>query len=255
MREGGVLTELHSGAAAGRAKRGERRADVLAQFDMRHAFLQRGQSGTEGHDRDVVGALHQGDLRGRLEHPATGRHRSRQGQLHAGWQGSTNALRNEEPHALFQADLAARHAAVLEDARHEGAPVFVFLPDPDVVAEGGNLARALLFKRRRHVGQVAFLRDDQEKRALAEAPAHAGEILHARAVLEHQGGNALLSHQLPRFFDARHALRFGNRRGGAGKRRQRRDGRRHTGRTGRYGGRGRRRRRATGGGGQGCRGH
>ena len=67
-----------------------------------------------------------------------------------------SAVGDEEAHALFDADLRGRDAAVFQDAADQRHRVLVFLPDADVVRELDDFARALLLEAGRHVGDSPF---------------------------------------------------------------------------------------------------
>ena len=212
VRKRRVLAEPDERRSAGPAERVECRADVAAELDLRHAVAQCGQRGTKRFDGDVVGALHERDFGRRLDHPAAGRHRRGQDDLRCR-RRLRDAVGDEEADALLDADLRRRHAAVLQNAEDRRAPVFIFLPDPDVLGEGRELPRPRLLETGADVGQLALLRNHEEERPLAEPPPDVGEVGHARARFEHDGADVVLGHQPPRFLDARQTflLRDGRR--------------------------------------------
>src|SRR5581483_11555500 len=79
----------------------------------------------------------------------------------------------------------------------------VFLPRAQIAsAEFDQLPRARFLESRSHPRDVAFGRNDGHERALAQAPADAGEVEHARTALEQDRVDAVVGHEPPRFFDA-----------------------------------------------------
>ena len=202
------------------------RADVAAQLNLRHALAQGRQSRAKRFDSDVVGALHQRDFRWRLEHPAAGGHRRREDDLR-GRRCLRDAVGDEEAHALLDADLRGRYAAILQDAENRCPPVLVFLPDADVLGERRELSRAGLLEAGADVRQLALLWDHEQERPLAESPPDVHEVAHARARFEHDGADVVLGHQASGLLDATQALLIGDRRCLAGKRLERADALRH----------------------------
>ena len=162
-----------------------------------------------GFERDVVGALHQRDLRCRLDHPAAGGHRRCENDLR-GRRCLRDAVGDEEAHALLDADLRGRHAAILQDAEDGCAPVLVFLPHADVFGERRELSRAGLLEARADVRQLALLWDHEQERPLAESPADVHEVAHARARFEHDGTDVVLGHQATGLLDATQTLLIGD---------------------------------------------
>ena len=155
------------------------RQDVVAQIALRHPLAQRREPGFVGGDRHVVRALHQRDLRGRLDHAAAGGDRIGADVIERRRFG-LDAVHDEEAQPLLDADAAGRDAAILEDLRDRAVRALVFLPGADVGAELDQLARPRLLEAGADPRELALGRDDGDEGTLALAPPHAGEIEHAR---------------------------------------------------------------------------
>ena len=187
-----------------------RRGDVGAQLVLRHPFLERLERGAERFDGDVAGLLHQRQLGRALDHAAAGRDHFRVDEL-GRRRFLLHAVEDEEAQPLFDADAAAGGAAIPEDAGDLPVGAFVFLPHAHFGALRHQLARAFFLEARRHPRQLALRRNHAHERPLAEAPAHAGEIEHARSAFEHDRADLVRRHQLLRLLHARRPLFFRDR--------------------------------------------
>src|SRR5713226_9716003 len=118
---------------------------------------------------------------------------------------------DKKAHTLFDADAPCANAAIADDLRDTTIRTLVFFPGADVSAEFDQLTRALFFELGTNPGEFAALRDDEGEHALALAPAHAGEVIHAGSRLDIDGVDLLLSHQALRFRDPGSAFVVGDR--------------------------------------------
>ena len=201
-------------------------ATLAANCRLGHALPQGGERGLVGGDRDVVGALHQRDLRRRLDDAAAGGDRVGTDVLERGRRPADH-VEEEEAHALLDADAPGRDAAVLQDLGHRLSRVLVLLPRADVGAEADQFASAPLLELGAHPGDLAARGDHGREHPLAAAPAHAGEVEQARARLEVEGVDSVVHHQRARLLDAAPPLVVGDRHDAAQHRRERTDRWRH----------------------------
>ena len=102
-----------------------------------------------------------------------------------------DAVGDEEAHALLDADLAGRDAAVLQDAGDDRAPVLVFLPHADVVGELRDLARALFLEPGRRRRRARPSRGCTSRNGRSLRPQRTfDEVAHARPRLEDDRAHA-----------------------------------------------------------------
>src|SRR6266542_1388810 len=181
------------------------RYTVGGKLALWHAVAHRGPGSAISDQGDVVRALHQGDLRGRLEHSTTG----------SDWRGTdklelrhlaANAIEEKEAHAFFHADAARANPAIADDLRDAEIRTLILFPGAHVFTEFDQLARPFLFKLGTDPGELTSLWNDKREHALARAPAHAGEIEHAGAWLNVDRVDLLFGHQALRFRDTRLSL-------------------------------------------------
>src|SRR5262249_10243100 len=139
VRERRVLAEDHERAVGVAAELPRRRRHRRAELRVRHALLHTLERGADRLERDVVRALHQRDLGGRLDHATARRHWRGADVLRAG-KALTHAVEDEEANALLEADLAVRRSAIAQNAGDHLVRALVFLPHANVIRELDQLA-------------------------------------------------------------------------------------------------------------------
>src|SRR5436190_6696043 len=137
--KGGVFAEAGGNRRALRAERAVRGEDVVPEIALGHTFAKRRESRLVGRERHVVGALHQRNLGGGLDRPASSGDRIGADVVERR-RFFLDAVEDEEAKAFFNADAAGRHTAILENLGDETVGTVVLLPGPDVVAELDQLA-------------------------------------------------------------------------------------------------------------------
>src|SRR6266487_574162 len=223
--KGGVFAEAGGNRRTLRAERAVRREDVVPEIALRHAFAKRCESRLVGRERHVVGALHQRNLGGRLDRPASSGDRIGADVVECR-RFFLDAVEDEEAKAFFNADAAGRHTAILENLGDETVGTVVLLPRPDVFAERNQLTRSRFLECWTDPRQLAFRRDHGDERPLAQAPADAREIEQARSSFEVDGADVVLGHQPPRLVETAQPLRLRDRYDAVRHRTERADGRR-----------------------------
>ncbi len=177
--EGGVLTEDGHGCAAG-AEGAECGGDVGAEIALRHAFTEGGERGLVGFDGDIVGALQESDLGGRFDHAAARRYGGRADGFEGGGFLAKSVERGEAD-LLFEPQGSGDDAAIAQCLR----------------GFGGFGGSPLGFAFERQNPRLAGL-------------AFAGEIVHAGAALQVDGGHLVFAHEAAGLFDARGTLGAGD---------------------------------------------
>src|SRR3989442_11686121 len=146
---------------------------------LRHSFRQRAVHCLVGLERDMRGEAHQLELVRVLDHPAACSDRRRTGEMEPGCR-TGNAVAEYELRRLLDAEVSRADTAIFEPLRHALERALIFLPRPHVGpgerTERELLARAIFLERGTHAEWVALGRQDDGKKPLAVAPAHAGEI-------------------------------------------------------------------------------
>src|SRR6185369_9013107 len=116
--------------------------------------------------------------------------------------GLSNPVVQKKSHALFDADSAGAHAAVLEYLGHALVRTLVLFPRANVFAHLNQLTRTLFFKLRTHPRDLTARGKHHREHSLARAPAHARVIKHAAARFDVDRVDVLFAHQLLRFVDS-----------------------------------------------------
>ncbi len=180
-----------------------------------HPLPHRREAGTEGGDREIVGPLHERQLRGGLDHPAPHGHRIGRHEPGGGRAGA-DPVEDEIPDLSLDADPTGRGAAVAEEATHKPIRALVFLPGPYFHRQMEALPRPRLFECGADARHLPSRGDHHQEGALREAPAHSGEIGQRGAGLQQQRIDPMLGHESPGVLepgeplvigDLRHALR------------------------------------------------
>ena len=141
-------------------------------------------AGLVGGDRHVVGALHQRDLGRRLDHAAAGGDRIGADVVERR-RFLLDAVEDEEAErALRRRRGRSRRRGPSGSARRAGRGSRLPATSARPAAELDQLARPRFLEAGADPGQLALRRDDRDERPLAQSPAHAGEVEHARAALE-----------------------------------------------------------------------
>src|SRR6266478_8652323 len=94
--------------------------------------------------------------------------------------GFLQVVGEDKLYCLFDANRAARDAAVTESLRYAGVGTLVFLPDTEVGLAaigrlGDLLARSAFFERGRHIKRFALGGQHHGKEAFSSLPAYAGK--------------------------------------------------------------------------------
>src|SRR5262249_42777728 len=179
-----------------------RLADTRRDVALRHALVERLHRRADRGEGDVVRALHEGDLGGRLDHAAARGDRRRDDELRLR-KLLSNTVEDEEANALLERDLTRRGAAIAHDLHDELVGALVLLPRANVDRVLDQLARARLLESGRHPRELTLRRDDDAERSLAISPPNTGVVEHARAALEEHGRDAVVGHELSCLLDPR----------------------------------------------------
>ena len=167
---------------------------------LRHSFRQRAVHCLVGLERDMRGEAHQLELVRVLDHPAACGDRRRTGEMEPGCP-SGDAVAEHELRRLLDAEASRADTAISEPLRHalEGALIFL----PRLVFESRvKVARAIFLERGTHAEWVALGRQDDGKKPLAVAPAHAGEIEERGAARQQHRVELAVRHQPARCVDS-----------------------------------------------------
>jgi hypothetical protein len=203
------LANLHFRAAL-ESQLAVRGLQHLSDIALRHADFHRTISCFVSGERDLGGQPHQVDFVAALDHAASGGDRSRARERGAG-RGLAQLVAEDKLCRLFDADHAARNAAIGEALRDAGVRTLVFLPGADIRLDAvGRLcdlfARSALLERWRHVKRFALRGQDHSEEALSTLPSYAGEVGERCPLREQNGGQIIFAHQLASLFLARGAL-------------------------------------------------
>jgi len=104
-----------------------RPVDELADIGGRHARFDLAIHKAVGRQGDVVGDLHQRQLGGRLDHPASAHDRIGADQFGVG-QRVLKAVDREVAHGFLDADLALGEPALAQPAADQRERIFIFVP-------------------------------------------------------------------------------------------------------------------------------
>ena len=190
VRERRVLAENRHGVSL-HAQRAVGRCDIGAQLALRHTLMQGGEHRLITRDRDIAGALHQGQFRGRLDHPAARGYRIGRDQLERRHLFS-QPIEDGEADAFLKPQTSGSRAAILQ---HLGnLPIRPIRIGAALVA--GN------------PGRFALHRQNQSEPAVA--PALPGVIVQTRAGLEENRPHFVFAHEPAGLLHARAAFVFGD---------------------------------------------
>ena len=198
------LPEVRSDAARG-AERPERGCGDLAELRLGHSDFELRDGGFISFDGDIIRQLHQGQLGRRLDDAAPDGDRIGADVL-VGRSFLAHPIIDEETQPFFDADFSGPDSPVLKNPGDDLIRAFVFFPGADVCSKPDELPRPFLLELGRDPGHIALGRQDPGERPLAEAPAHTGEIKHARAAFKKNGIEFVFGHQLPGLLDPGHPL-------------------------------------------------
>ena len=211
VRIGAGLIDQHQAELRRAAQRGGGGGHHLADLARRHAGADIGVDVLQRRQGDVVGALHQGQFRGRLDQPhALDQGVARDRAIGAG-AGLAHPVDDEQAGGGLEGDVAAHDAAVPQRADHPGEGAFVLVPGPDVGGDLQGLADRWLLEGRGDDHRVALHRDHRRRGAFRPPPLDAGEIFEAGPGLHHQGAEAPVRHRLLQGGDAFAAFLRGDR--------------------------------------------
>ena len=190
---------------AGRADQNERKFDRSAEgcrgfihqsrnVVSRHARLYFWIDMAIGGERNIIGRLHQGQLRRGFKHPATARNRLSGDEFDARFLG-LDARRNEIPCGLFNRDGLLEGFVFSQNIDNQFERRGIFVPCAHVISDFHGLPNGRLLEKRRNHRKLALGRYHDPGKALRSPPAYAGKIGEGRAGLDDQSADALLLHK------------------------------------------------------------